>query len=682
MIRHVLRLVLVLSALAALGATPHLPQPQQRTLANGLRVVLLERPGAGIVQVQLQVPAGLSAEPGARSGIASLTAQLLRQGTTSRTAAEMAAELDTLGASFVVNVTRDAAQVVAGARTAELESVLELVSDAVVNPRFDDESFQLARRQVAMQLGQMARTPSALADERIAALVFGPHPYGRALRGDLESLVGATREQAREFHRDHWRPDRAVLVIAGDVDAARAFASAAEWFERWGGRFVAPPAAPAPVARPGLWLQDLEGVPMAEVRIGLLTPGRSDPAFPAWLVAREALEGGRLPAAAAVTLNGSRDAGLLVVSASARPESVGVVVRRLRRSLESLASLSASDLAAARRRATGTWAFSLETAGQLSASWLAGDLAGQPATHLAAQRDAIAQVPFDGVVSAVRAGGVTLVAGPAARMKGRLAGLGPVDTVRVGGAADESGPSTPVTEEQRNAGRALVQAAVLAHGGLPRLKSVFVSEATHELQLLASGREVTAEVRTIRVDPDRFVQTTRILDLEQRQVLDGRRGWTLTTVGDSAQIADADSMVLSSWRGIRESDVVHLLRAAAAPEAAPFEAGKTRVADQAADRVEFRSPLGQRVRLSVDERTRRVVAVEAGPTPQGEWRDRRLWSAFVQLEGVWWPSEEVRELDGQVASRSRMRRLLVNGDVDTTLFRRPLVVRGQIRNLE
>ncbi|MFM8560055.1 MAG: hypothetical protein ACKOC6_10735, partial [bacterium] len=64
-----------------------------------------------------------------------------------------------------------------------------------------------------------------------------------------------------------------------------------------------------------------------------------------------------------------------------------------------------------------------------------------------------------------------------------------------------------------------------------------------ELQLLASGRELTAEVRTIRVDPDRFVQTTRILDLEQRQVLDGRRGWTLTTVGDSAQIADADSMV-------------------------------------------------------------------------------------------------------------------------------------------
>ncbi|MFM8560460.1 MAG: insulinase family protein, partial [bacterium] len=121
MIRRLLRLVVVVSALAALGATPHLPQPQTRTLANGLRVVLLERPGAGIVQVQLQVPAGLSAEPGARSGIASLTAQLLRQGTTSRTAAEMAAELDTLGASFVVNVTRDAAQVVAGARTAELE---------------------------------------------------------------------------------------------------------------------------------------------------------------------------------------------------------------------------------------------------------------------------------------------------------------------------------------------------------------------------------------------------------------------------------------------------------------------------------------------------------------------------------------------------------------------------------
>ena len=89
-----------------------------------------------------------------------------------------------------------------------------------------------------------------------------------------------------------------------------------------------------------------------------------------------------------------------------------------------------------------------------------------------------------------------------------------------------------------------------------------------------------------------------------------------------------------------------------------------------------------RVRLSLDATTHRVIAVELQPTPQGAWRDRRRWSEYVQVEGVWWPRREARELDGETVSNTMLRKLVVNGPVDTMLFRRPLVMNGEIRGME
>jgi len=88
--------------------------PVTRTLPNGLRVVVFPRPGLRVVQIQLQVAAGLRDEPASQAGLAYLTAQILRLGTTSRSADDFQTELDTLGATLAVSVTRDAAQIAAG----------------------------------------------------------------------------------------------------------------------------------------------------------------------------------------------------------------------------------------------------------------------------------------------------------------------------------------------------------------------------------------------------------------------------------------------------------------------------------------------------------------------------------------------------------------------------------------
>ena len=674
-------LAVSLAATAARAAGPSLPTPLERTLPNGLRVIVFPRPGLPIVQIQLQAAAGLRAEPPGQEGVAYLTAQMLRQGSTSRSAEDIATELDTLGATLAVNVTRDAANLAAGSRVAELESLLELVSDAAVNPLFTDESFQSARRQIAAELGAQAQNPAALADERANALAFGAHPYAHAARGNLPSLLTTTLDQVREFHRDRWRPDRAVLAVAGDVDPERVFASANEWFGRWAGRNAAEPRPSGPSARRGVFVSDLRGSTIAEIRALLPAPGRGDAGYPGWVVLREALVAA-LPPGTHAALTPGRDASLLLVSARALPESAAVVAGRMRSALSLLASapLAPDRLAAARKRAAQGWGLSLETLGQLLSSWLAGDAAGLPPGHLAAAPDAFhaAELPS---LAALDAGHATLlVQGPAARMSG-LASLGPVDTLGAEAQAPQARPA-PATPGQQRRGKQLVAQAVAAHGGTAKLKAIRQSELEGELHMDVGGRSLSGQSRLFRQDPARLVFTTRFMEFERRQVLDGTRGWALSMVGDTASLFPADSLSLLGLHAIFESDLVHLLRAASDPAADPVATGRADVDGKPCERVEFVAKAGGRTRLSLDAVTHRVVAVESSPTPQGAWRDRRRWSDFDQVEGVWWPRSEARELDGEPLSTTTLRRIIVNGDVDTTLFRRPIVRRGHLIGLE
>lgn len=678
-VRTVLALALGLVLGAAVSqASPRPVDPVSRTLANGMRVVVFTRPGLGVVQSQLQVEGGSAFEPEGHAGIAMLTAQMLRLGTTSRSAAGFAAELDTLGASFAVNVTRDAGQVAVGSRREEFEAALELLSDAVVNPRFDEQAFLATRRQLAVQLGQQTQDLGLLADERVASLVFASHPYARSPLGDLRSLLGGSVEQVRAFHRARWRPDRAVLVVSGDLAPEAAFAAANEWFGRWAGRAESLPAARPLPQRTGVWLFDAPGAPVAEVRAAVVTPGRGDASWPAWIVAHQLLED-TLPAGLRATLVPGREAGLLTVSATARLDSVGVAATRVRDALLRLES-SPSSVATARRHALGRWAMSLETVGQWSSSWLAGSIAGLGEGHLGATAMRLREADPAPALARLQRGCALLVVAPGERVRSRLAPLGPVQPLAVETAL-ASADSTSLTDQQRSDGRRHIAAALQAHGGLEKLTAASSNLVQGTLEMSANGQRLEGELRLLRSGPDRFVKVTRLLELEIRQVLDRERGWTLSTFGDSAWLTPADSTTLLSLRAELASDFIHLLRDASLPTADAGAVGSETIAGRKVDLVEFRTPLGMRTRLLLDAVSHRVVGADGVPTPQGVWRDRRLWSDPVQVDGVWWPRQEVRLVDGEEVARMVLRSIQPAPEVDPTLFKRPLVVRGQVRGV-
>jgi zinc protease len=652
----------------------HLPAPVERTLSNGLRVVVFPAPGLPIVHVQLLVPAGSAAETAGQEGVAPLTLALLRQGTASRTPGEMVADFAQLGTTLVTSGTRDYALVACGARSEALEGVLELMSDAVLSPMFGGDDFAAAR-DAEVRAAEMTRGSLAdAADAWLAAEVYGAHPYAHDPEGNPRALASVELPMVHAFYRDHWRPDRSVLVIAGAVTADRAFTAAADWFDRWAGHAV--PARALPVTRPaaGVRVFDVPGAANAEVRVAVLGPGLASPEHDAWALATGAFENSRLPAGARARVEGGRDASVLVLSASAPVTQAAATAQALVRSLQAFVAAppEGEALAALRRRAAQRYPLTIGTLGAFTSQWQALDNAGAPAGAIADFGTRESAADLGAGLRLLAAPPVVLVAGRAATVRAPLesAGLGAVRVVSASG----EGPSAqedaaPVTPEMRQRGAAAVAAAVTAHGGSAAMQAMktLVTEGTITMRI--NAQQMTGEFSVARKDPDRFSFATKFMNMETRQLCRGEKGWVFVK-SDTILVRDLDSLGLRQLRASAASDLVHELRMASAPGADPLWRGTADFEGRPHDLVEYSTPFG-RHRLAIDPATHQVSELASGRGPRGAWADRRSLSDFRRVNGLLLPWVEERAVPGEGMWRMTATEMAVGREIPESLFDRP-----------
>ena len=685
-----LALLLSLHAVAAPAApapAPAVPplrlqEPVSRTLPNGLRVVVFPASSLPIVQAQLLVPAGSAEEPDSLPGLAALTARIIQSGSSSRTSAQLAADLATVGATFAINAQRDHALAACGSRSATFEAALEILADVVVSPRLGEESFENARRSLVQQLRSRAQSEARIADDRVWAAAFDPHPYAHPEAGDLDGLLATNLDHVRTFVRDRWRPDRAVLAIAGDVTPERAFAAAEDAFGRWAGRVSADRQRPAPAPATGVQLLDLAGSPRAEVRVAVRGPGRAAAELPAWMVAAAALEERLQGTAASVSFSPLRDASLLVISESAPADSVRAVADRLLRALRAFAAAPPAGEAAksVQRRVAQSLPLDLETIGARLSRWQADDFAGLPAGAVARTLAALASPSLEvaPVARALAASPTVFVAGPAEKLRPLLEPLGSLVVVPIGARRSSRPDSLAApTDEELSAGKAAIAVVVAAHGGAAKLAAAKVVVHEGDMGIEARGQTVEGQFSTVRADPSRYSQSTRMLSFEVRQVLDGDEGWMLA-VGDSAELTPADSADVRSMRAALNNDLVHLLRAASAAGAGAALRGSETIGAATCDLLDFTGHGGQRLRLAIDRSTRRVVAADAGLGSDVRWHERRRFSEWKTVLGLVLPAFEERFVDGQRVNYFRSRVITVNAALNESLFRKPTVGGGQL----
>jgi zinc protease len=367
------------------------PTPSLQTLANGLRVISVQRDRLPLVTAQLLLRSGGEQDPSDKAGLAALTATLLTKGAAGKTAPQIAAEAEALGGSLDASAGWDSSGVGITVTTPKLPQALALLADVVRHPDFSAEELKRAQTQAIDELRLSLSEPSSLARLAAARAVFGNGAYGHSRAGTPASLAKLTRDDVQALHAALYRPDNAILVLTGDITPAQAAQLAQASFGNWTAPASALPAPPMGLgagALPTLLVIDQHGAGQAGVVAAHVAPPRDDAGYYAGTVA-DAVLGGSYSArlneeirikrglsyGAGSDLDTRRNAGVWLASAQTKNPSAPQVVELMLGEFARLGSapVPAGELTARKATLIGGYGRSLETTAGLAGQ--VGDLA-------------------------------------------------------------------------------------------------------------------------------------------------------------------------------------------------------------------------------------------------------------------------------------------------------------------
>lgn len=210
-----------------------IPKPVERTLKNGLRVIVIEESDIPLVSAGVVVKNGGEIDPADLSGLAELTASLLTKGTKTRTAPQIAQEIEALGGTIQTGAGWDASRAFINVMSAKIDPAMTILADVVRNPVFKEDEIERLRQQYLDDLAVTLGQPGSVANFVAARVVFGDAAYGHPLAGTPESLTRIKQADIIGLHSKYYRPDNAVLVIGGSIKAADAFKLAERLFGDW-----------------------------------------------------------------------------------------------------------------------------------------------------------------------------------------------------------------------------------------------------------------------------------------------------------------------------------------------------------------------------------------------------------------------------------------------------------------
>lgn len=209
------------------------PKPVEKTLPNGLRVVVVPRSQMPLVTAQLLIKSGGEVDPSELSGAADMTAALLTRGTTTKSATQIAEAIEALGGTLNSGAGWDSSTITTGVMSSRIGPALEILADVLRNPTFKDEEIDRLRKQYLNGLRVSLGTPGTIARFVAARVVYRDTPYGHPLSGTPESLPRIKRDDIVKLHDTYYRPDNAVLIIGGDITAENGFALAQKYLGDW-----------------------------------------------------------------------------------------------------------------------------------------------------------------------------------------------------------------------------------------------------------------------------------------------------------------------------------------------------------------------------------------------------------------------------------------------------------------
>jgi zinc protease len=356
-------------------------QPKETKLANGLRVVVVERPGLPLLAVELIVRSGAEVDAKDIAGTASMTGSLLTRGTETMSAPEIATAIESLGGTIDSGAHWERSSATVVVMSDKAEPALRILSDVVLHPTFKQEEIDRLKNQTLDGLRVALRQPGALSQFVAGRVIFGDAPYGHSHTGTMESVQAIKRDDIVKLYQTYYVPENAALILSGNLTLEQGKKYAEQFFGEWKGTM--PPAREQASSSGPEWKPSNVVIDMAEAgqaAVSVARPGlkRSAPDYYAGVVANAALGTGfvsrlnreirikrGLSYGARSSLDARREVGPFMATAQTKNQSAAEVANLMQVELKRMKSepVQGEELKSRQAVITGAYARQLETNG-------------------------------------------------------------------------------------------------------------------------------------------------------------------------------------------------------------------------------------------------------------------------------------------------------------------------------
>ena len=356
----------------------------ERTLANGLRVIVTQQSVVPKVSVTLTIKSGYSSDPAELTGLASLTGDLIQEGTETRSSQQIRRQMFGMGGSLTASASQDFTAVSARGLSEFTPGLIDLVADVAMHPTFPQDEFGIMVQQHLQAVEQQQASPQFLANREFRKQLFGEHPYARTSE-TADSIKAIDRAKVVAFHHDHYRPNNAFLLVVGDVQPEQVFAAAQKAFGGWTRAAVPQASFAPPPALKGrhLYFVQRPNSIQSSIAVGNFAVKRSDPRWFEMMLANT-IYGGAFNSrivkniredkgytySPSSAFTGFADAGFYKFAADVRNEVTGATLTEVYKEIDQMRAdgSDGAELAGAKSYMRGVFALQTATQGGLSAT--------------------------------------------------------------------------------------------------------------------------------------------------------------------------------------------------------------------------------------------------------------------------------------------------------------------------
>lgn len=390
----------------------NVPKPFETELKNGLKIVIIEDKSLPSVNYRLAFQQGNINDPADSIGINSAVADLLNEGTRTRTSKQIAEEIERLGASINTSSSSDNTIISASTLSLYSDEILKLIADLVLNPVFPENEVKLYKSNAIENIKFERSDAGFLADEQINKIVYGKHPYS-ITSPSAEDIAKLNQANLIEYHKANFTPNRAILIAVGNIDRKEFLEQVNDLFGKWEGKPV-PKVKYANLperTEKTITIVDRPGSVQSNIVLSNLAIDYSNPDYFPVLVMNQVLGGGasarlflNLREAKSYTygaysrFNTKRLAGDFEATSEVRTPVTGDALKEFFYELNRIRKddVNNSELQDAKNYITGTFPIRAETQGGLTNLILTQQLYGLPVDYLQTYRDRInAVTPAD-----------------------------------------------------------------------------------------------------------------------------------------------------------------------------------------------------------------------------------------------------------------------------------------------